>query len=174
MRWITITVLAGLVAAGACTPDQASASRAAKPHPAQVCENALQSEFDAGLESRTVVAGPASMVAFPRLNTVPSGSSPARYFKLQIRLEPGTDATVRTKTRRTALMFDRTDIHPDEIYRLRDGAKRVRFSSCPDRPAVFVGSVLTTGPRIVDLEVASGGKRFPARVSSVSPEGATP
>jgi hypothetical protein len=166
MRWITITVLAGLVAAGACAPDEAGASRAAKPHPAQVCENALQSEFDAGLESRTVVAGPASMVAFPRLNTVPSGSSPARYFKLQIRLDPGTDAVVRTKTRGTALMFDRGNIHADEVYRLRDGAKRVRFASCPDRPAVFVGSVLTTGPRTVDLEVESDGKRTPARVSS--------
>jgi hypothetical protein len=172
---MSMTVVAGLVAAAACLPAVgAGASRAAKTHPAQVCENALQSEIDAGLESRTVVAGPAAMVASPRLNTVPSGSSPARYFKLQIRLEPGTEATVRTKTRDTTLMFDRTDIHPDEIYRLRDGAKRVRFSGCPDRPAVFFGAVLTTGPRTVDLEVASGGERTSARVSSVRQAEATP
>jgi hypothetical protein len=171
---MTTTVLAGLVAAGAYLPAEAAgASRAAKTHPAQVCENALQSEIDAGLESRTVVAGPASMVASPRLAPVPSGSSPARYFKLQIRLEPGADATVRTKTRGTALMFDRSNIRADDIYRLRDGAKRVRFTSCPDRPAVFFGVVLTTGPRTVDLEVASGGKRTPATVS-VSREEATP
>jgi hypothetical protein len=168
-----MTVLAGLVAAGACVPaDGAGASRAEKTHPAQVCENALQSEIDAGLESRTVVAGPASMVASPRLAPAPA-SSPARYFKLQIRLEPGTDATVRTKTRGTALTFDRSNIAPDDVYRLRDGAKRVRFSSCPDRPAVFFGAVLTTGSRTVDLEVASGGKRTPATVS-VSREEATP
>jgi hypothetical protein len=169
MRWITITVLAGLVAAGACAPaDQAGASRAAKPHPAQVCENALQSEFDAGLESRTVVAGPVSMVASPRVAA--PASSPARNFKLQIRLEPGADATLRTKTRGTTLMFDRTNLPADDVYRLRDGAKRVRFSSCPDRPAVFFGAVLTTGPRTVDLEVASGGKRVPARASATRVE----
>jgi hypothetical protein len=166
MRLITTVGLAAILAIGTgFFGGEAGASRPAKAHPPQRCENALQAEFDPGLESRTVMAGPVSMVPSPRLAPVPSGISPARYFKVQIRLEPGTDTTVRTKTRGTALAFERTDIHANNVYRLRDGAKRVSFTGCPDRPAVFFGAMLTTGPRTVDLEVESGGKRTPARVS---------
>ena len=41
----------------------------------------------------------------------------------------------------------------DNIYRLEDGARAVRLTGCPDRSAVFVGAVLTTGPTTVELDV---------------------
>jgi hypothetical protein len=43
-------------------------------------------ELDPGSESRTFVAGPVAMVP-SRVNPVPEGTSPARNFKLSVRLE---------------------------------------------------------------------------------------
>jgi hypothetical protein len=54
------------------------------------CGTEIGSEFDAGLESRMVAAGPVSFVPF-RVSPVPNGDAPMRGFKIQVRTEAGND-----------------------------------------------------------------------------------
>lgn len=151
MRGWPIVLVTGLLGIAA-HPSEAPT----KP-PTQRCEDEIQEEFDPGLESRTVAAGPVS-VPF-RVSPVASGTSPAGNFKVQIRLEAGADATLRTKTPDTSLLFDRDTFRDDNVYRLADGTKSTRFVGCEDRSAVFIGAVLTTGPRTVVVRVKAEGTR---------------
>jgi hypothetical protein len=129
------------------------------------CGSHYAEEFDAGLESRTVRAGPVSLVAF-RVSPVPAGRSPARNFKVMVRLEPGTDARVRAVSAGTSLNYDRGRFSKANVYRLSDGERTVRFVGCQDRAAVFNGSILTTGPRTVRLDVLVDTRRIPITVSA--------
>jgi hypothetical protein len=129
------------------------------------CGSHYAEDFDPGVESRTVTAGPVSLVAF-RVSPVPSGASPARMFKVMVRLAAGSEATLRTATAGTALLYDRATFRTDNIYRLTDGDRSVRFVGCRDRSAVFNGAILTTGPRTVDLDVLVAGKRIPAKLTA--------
>jgi hypothetical protein len=56
-----------------------------------------------------------------------------------------------TATAGTTLLYDRAKFRTDNIYRLTDGDRSVRFVGCRDRSAVFNGAILTTAPRTVDL-----------------------
>jgi hypothetical protein len=156
-----------LVAVGCADDTGRPDARPTRVHlpPTERCEGAVQTELDPGLEARTITAGPVTMVP-SRVTPVPQGTSPARNFKLSVRLEPDTDVTLRTNTAGTALMFDRDAARQDNIYRLEDGARAVRLTGCPDRSAVFVGAVLTTGPTIVKLDVRAGGRRQPATIAA--------
>jgi hypothetical protein len=156
-----------LVAAG-CADDtggpDARPTRAQQP-PTERCAGAVQTELDPGLEARTATAGPVAMVP-SRVTPVPEGTSPARNFKLSVRLEANADVILRTNTAGTSLMFDREAARQDNIYRLEDGAPTVRLTGCPDRSAVFVGAVLTTGPTTVELDVHAGGRRTPVTITA--------
>jgi hypothetical protein len=163
---LPMTLVAAAVAASACSSGTgAETSLAAKP-PTERCGSAVQRELDPGLEPRTVIAGPVAMVPF-RVAPVPEGTSPARNFKLAVRLEPRAEATLRTRTPGTSLLFDREAARRDNVYRLADGNTSVRFAGCRSQSAVFVGAVLTTGPRTVDLDVLAGGRRTPVSVTAL-------
>jgi hypothetical protein len=129
------------------------------------CGSHYAEDFDPGLESRTVTAGPVSLVA-SRVSPVPSRASPARMFKVMVRLAAGSEATLRTATAGTTLLYDRAKFKTDNIYQLTDGDRSVRFVGCRDRSAVFNGAILTTGPRTVDLDVLVAGKRIPAKITA--------
>jgi hypothetical protein len=129
------------------------------------CGSHYAEDFDPGVASRTVTAGPVSLVA-SRVSPVPSGAPPARMFKVMVRLAAGSQATLRTATAGTALLYDRARFRRDNSYRLADGDRGVRFVGCRDRSAVFNGAILTTGPRTVDLDVVVAGRRIPARVAA--------
>jgi hypothetical protein len=154
---VTVAILAAVGCADEAGRPDARPTRAKLP-PTERCDGAVQPELDPGLESRTIVAGPVALVP-SRVSPVPEGASPARNFKLAVRLDPRADATLRTRTAGTTLLFDRDALHRDNIYRLGDGTKSVRFTGCPDRSAVFVGVVLTTGPTTVDVDVRAKGHR---------------
>ncbi len=154
---VVAVVVAVIVGSGCSDGSEAKPVRAQRP-PTERCDGAVQPELDPGLESRTIVAGPVALVP-SRVSPVPEGASPARNFKLAVRLDPRADATLRTRTAGTTLLFDRDSLHRDNIYRLGDGTKSVRFTGCPDRSAVFVGVVLTTGPTTVDVDVRAKGHR---------------
>jgi hypothetical protein len=158
-------VLAVMLTAACADDGRTSASRPATTLPTERCGNDVQPDFDPGLESRTVIAGPVAMVPF-RVSPVAEGVSPARNFKLAVRLDARADATMRTKTRGTSLMFDRERAREDNVYRLQDGTKRVRFTGCPDRPALFVGAVLSTGPTTVKIDVTTRGRRTPVTITA--------
>jgi hypothetical protein len=121
----------------------------------RACGTDIGSEFDAGLESRTVTAGAVSFVPF-RVSPIPEHAA-VRTFKVQVRTEPGATATVTAATLGTSLLFDEAAFRDDNVYNLDDGTQRVEFTGCPDRTAVFVGAILTTGPQTIALEVTSAG-----------------
>jgi hypothetical protein len=154
---LVAVILAVVVGSGCSDEPEAKPVRAERP-PTERCDGAVQPELDSGLESRTIVAGPVALVP-SRVSPVPEGASPARNFKLAVRLDPKADATLRTRTAGTTLLFDRDSLHRDNIYSLGDGTKSVRFTGCPDHSAVFVGVVLTTGPTTVDIDVRAKGHR---------------
>jgi hypothetical protein len=129
------------------------------------CGSHYAEDFDPGVQSRTVTAGPVSLVAF-RVSPVPSRAAPARMFKVMVRLVAGSQATLRTATAGTALLYDRAKFRTDNIYRLTDGDRSVRFVGCRDRSAVFNGAILTAGARTVDLDVLVAGKRIPAKMTA--------
>jgi hypothetical protein len=129
------------------------------------CGSHYAEDFDPGVASRTVTAGPVWLVA-SRVSPVPSGASPARMFKVMVRLAAGAQATLRTATAGTALLYDRAEFRGDNSYRLTDGDRGVWFVGCRDRSAVFNGAILTTGPRTVDLDVVVAGRRIAARVAA--------
>ena len=158
MRWVRAGLVAAVIVASACThrPD-------AKPVPQQRppdagCAETVQPELDPGLETRTVVAGPVSLVTF-RVSAVPEGAPPAQNFKLAVRLDAGADATLRTRTAGTTLLFDRAALLPDNTFRLDAARKSIRLTGCPDRSAVFVGAVLSTGPTTLHVDVRAHGHR---------------
>jgi hypothetical protein len=172
VRWLRLglgpLLTAAILVAAGCSDDTGSPvarqTRAQRP-PTERCEGAVQTELDAGLEARTVTAGPVAMVP-SRVTPVPAGTSPARNFKLSVRLEANADVTLRTNTAGTTLLFDREAARRDNVYRLADGTESVRLTGCPDRSAVFVGAVLTTGPTTVDLDVRAGDRRIPATLTA--------
>ena len=129
------------------------------------CGSHYAAEFDPGLEHRTVVAGPVSLVAF-RVSPEPTGVVSVRTFKVMVRLETGAEATVETATAGTTLLYDRARFNSSNAYRLTDGERRVRFVGCPDGPAVFNGAVLTDGPTTVDLDVVVGGRDHDVQVAA--------
>jgi hypothetical protein len=129
------------------------------------CGSHYAAEFDPGLEHRTVVAAPVSLVAF-RASPVPTGVVSVRSFKVMVRLEAGAKATVETTTAGTSLSYDRALFHDGNTYQITDGERRVRFVGCPDGPAVFNGAVLTDGPTTVDLDVVAGGRSHDVRVTA--------
>lgn len=120
---------------------------------------ATATDFDAGMGSRTVSAGTVSLVGF-RVSPIPDDNSPVRTFKMMVRLEPGTMATVSTTTHGTSLLYDRARFRASNVYQLGDGEQSVRFVGCRDQSAVFNGAVLTTGPEAVDLQVEQDGQRI--------------
>lgn len=169
MKLLQLVFLAAVLGADACSGGSGAQSSPTPRPPAERCGDAVQSELDPGLESRTVIAGPVAMVP-SRVTPVPSGTSPARNFKLSVRLETGGEATLRTETQGTSLMFDRERARRDNVYRLADGTESVRFTGCRDESAVFVGAVLTTGPRSVDVEVIAAGLRTQVTLTAFGEE----
>jgi hypothetical protein len=159
-----VVAVAGVVLV-ACANSSKSKTVPPTTLPTVRCGSHVQTDFDAGLESRTVIAGPVAMVP-SRVTPVPGGTSPARNFKLAVRLDAKAEAILRTKTRGTSLMFDRTRARQDNVYRLADGAKSVRLTGCPDQSALFVGAVLTTRPRTVDVDVVTKGRRTPVKLTA--------
>lgn len=129
------------------------------------CGSHYAAEFDPGLEDRTVVAGPVSLVAF-RVPPVPDGVVTVRAFKVMVRLEAGAEATVETATAGTALFYDRARFDDGEVDQLTDGEHRVRFIGCPDGPVIFSDAVLTDGPTTADLDVVAGGRSHEVKVTA--------
>ncbi len=127
------------------------------------CGSHYAAEFDAGLESRTVTAGPVSLVAF-RVSPVPDGTISVQAFKLMVRLAAGSEARLETATEGTRLLYDRARFTESNVYQLGDGERSVRFVGCPDQPALFNGAVLTTGPTTVELGIIAGGGRTDVRI----------
>ncbi|MFI9560694.1 hypothetical protein [Nonomuraea endophytica] len=151
-----------------------------EPPGRRICAGANQPDFDAGLDDRVVVSGPAALLAFglapppsapppsaPPPSAPPSGGGPAvRGFKLAVRAEPGADFTVTTRTPGTALLFDRAKYRRDNAYTLADGTPSYRFTGCADRRALWVGNVLTTGPSKVELSIRYGAADHPVTVTA--------
>ncbi|WP_162794696.1 hypothetical protein [Nonomuraea lactucae] len=163
------TALAAILLATSCAPAGGQAATQVtptvpaasdRPDPGggvtRTCGSHYAHDFDPGLESRTVQAGPVSLLAF-RVSPVPDRSAPVRTFKMMVRLSAGAQATIRTATAGTSLAYDRARFREDNTYRLGDGENSVRFVGCRDRSAVFNGAILTTGPRTVELDVVVGG-----------------
>ncbi|MFI6502705.1 hypothetical protein [Nonomuraea typhae] len=151
-------LLSGCTAAtGGTLPTTPAPSAAVREPPGQrICAGANQEDFDPGLGSRIVTSGPAALLAFG-LAERPTPTATVRSFKLAVRAEPGADFTVTTGTPGTALLFDRAKYRRDNTYTLADGAPDYRFTGCPDRRALWVGSLLTTGPATVSLTIRYGG-----------------
>ncbi|GAA2206837.1 hypothetical protein GCM10009850_022950 [Nonomuraea monospora] len=135
-----------LVAACAAAPPV----QAADPPGQRRCAGADQRDFDAGMGARVVTAGPAAMAAY-RLSPAPERAR-ARTFKLAVRLPPGADVTLATRTPGTALLFDESRYRADNSYTLDDGTPSYRFTGCAGTPALWVGAVITTGPTTVTIE----------------------
>ena len=127
------------------------------------CGSHYAAEFDAGLESRTVSAGPVSLVAF-RVSPEPDGTVSVRTFKMMVRLAAGSEARLETATVGTRLLYDRARFTESNRYQLSDGERSVRFVGCPDQPALFNGAILTAGPTTVELGLITGGGRTDLRV----------
>jgi hypothetical protein len=127
------------------------------------CGSHYAAEFDAGLESRTVGAGPVSLVAF-RVPPEPAGTASVRAFKMMVRLAAGSEARLETVTEGTRLLYDRARFTDSNVYQLSDGERSVRFVGCLDQPSVFNGAILTTGPTTVELVIITDGGRTDVRV----------
>jgi hypothetical protein len=132
----------------------------------RTCGSHYAADFDSGVESRIVPAGPVSFVGF-RVSPVPSGAAPVKSFKMMVRISAGSDAKVETSTEGTSLLYDRARFASSNAYSLSDGDRSVRFTGCPEQSAVFNGAVLTTGPRTVDLRITVDGRTIPVKVSAL-------
>lgn len=132
----------------------------------RTCGSHYAADFDSGVESRIVTAGPVSFVGF-RESPVPPGAVPVKTFKMMVRISAGSDAKVETLTEGTSLLYDRARFASSNVYSLSDGDRSVRFTGCPDQSAVFNGAVLTTGPRTVDLKITVDGRTIPVKVSAL-------
>jgi hypothetical protein len=133
----------------------------------RTCGSHYAADFDSGLESRIVTAGPVSLVGF-RESPVPSGPAPVKTFKMMVRISAGSDAKVETSTEGTSLLYDRARFAGGNVYSLNDGDRSVRFTGCPDQSAVFNGAVLTTGPRTIDLKITVDGRTTSVKVSALA------
>ena len=142
-----------------------TADRAEGGQVVRTCGSHYAADFDSGVESRIVTAGPVSLVGF-RESPVPSGAAPVKTFKMMVRMSAGSQATVATATEGTSLLYDRARFAHSNVYSLSDGDRSVRFTGCPDQSAVFNGAVLTTGPRTVDLKITVDGTTIPVKVSA--------
>jgi hypothetical protein len=169
VKVVRAALVAAVLGIGACSGNSGPEPSPAPKSPTERCGDDVQAELDPGLESRTVIAGPVAMVP-SRVTPVLSGVSPARNFKLSVRVDAEADAMLRTRTKGTALLFDRERARRDNVYRLADGAESARFTGCPDRSAVFVGAVLTTGPRTVQVDVIAEGMRTPVTLTAFAEE----
>lgn len=129
------------------------------------CGSHYAEEFDAGLEARTLAAGSVSLVSF-RVTPVPAGTAGATTFKVMVRLAAGVETRLETITPGTTLLYDRARFADTNGYRLSDGERSVQFVGCPDRPAVFNGAVLSTGPTAVVLQVFTGDDRRTVRIAA--------
>jgi hypothetical protein len=127
------------------------------------CGSHYAAEFDPSLESRTVSAGPVSLVAF-RVSPAPAGAS-VRAFKMMVRLAEGSEARLETATDGTRLLYDRARFTDSNAYQLSDGERSVRFVGCADQPALFNGAILTTGPTTVELGILTSDGRTDVRVT---------
>ena len=140
-----------------------TADRPADGQVVRTCGSHYAADFDRGVESRVVAAGPVSLVGF-RVSLAPGDEAPVRAFKVMVRLTAGTEAKIETTTDGTSLLYDRARFTTRNVYSLSDGEHSVRFTGCPDRSAVFNGAVLTTGPRAVDLKITVDGHATPVQV----------
>jgi hypothetical protein len=129
------------------------------------CGSHYAADFDPGLESRTVSAGPVSLVA-SRVSPVPTGTVLVRAFKMSVRLAEGSEARLETATAGTRLLYDRARFTDSNSYQLSDGERSVRFTGCPDQPTLFNGAILTTGPTTVELEIITADGRTYVRVTA--------
>jgi len=170
---LVVTACAALAAAGAC--DGASSGFGSSgvtvptvsPAPTNSdgtvvsgCAMRVRDELEEGLSSRAVRVGPVAFVTSgiheprePRLGAV-------RNFKVMVELRPGARVTVSLPpdaAKQLSLLFDRGRIRSDNAYALADGARTVRFETCPGRPTTFVGAVATAGPTMVPLDVTIEG-----------------
>ena len=143
-----------------------TADRSGAGQVVRTCGSHYAADFDSGVESRIVTAGPVSFVGF-RESPVPSGAAPVKTFKMMVRISAGGDAKVETSTEGTSLLYDRARFASSNVYSLSDGDRSVRFTGCPDQSAVFNGAVLTTGPRTVDLKITVDGRTIPVKVSAL-------
>ncbi len=143
----------------------ATADRPTGGQVVRACGSHYATDFDRGVESRIVMAGPVSLVGF-RVSPVPAGDAPVKTFKMMVRLSAGTDAMIETMTEGTSLLYDRSRFTTGNVYQLADGDHSVRFFGCPDQAAVFNGAVLTTGPRTVALKITVDGQTTPVQVSA--------
>jgi hypothetical protein len=160
---------------GAGGPDRAGGPSHASVDPAadrltggqvvRTCGSHYATDFDTGMESRTVQAGSVSLVGF-RVSPIPADGAPVRTFKVMVRVDAGTDAELTTMTAGTSLLYDRARFNTSNVYQLSDGARRVRFTGCPDQSAVFNGAILTSGPRKVELQITVDGRMTPILVSA--------
>ena len=151
------------------TPSHASvdqdADRGAGGQVVRSCGSHYATDFDPGLESRTVHADAVSLVGF-RVAPVPSEGAPVRTFKVMVRVNAGTDAVIETATAGTSLLYDRARFNTGNTYQLSDGDRRVRFTGCPANSAVFNGAVLTSGPRKAELRITIDGRTTPIVISA--------
>jgi hypothetical protein len=143
----------------------ATADRSTEGQVRRACGSHYAADFDAGMESRIVQAGPVSLAGF-RVAPEPAEGTPVRTFKLMVRLSADSDATMETITEGTSLLYDRARFSSSNIYQLTDGDRSVRFTGCPDQAAVFNGAVLTTGPRSIELNITVDGQTTPVVVSA--------
>src|SRR5215213_1819237 len=154
---------------GGGTPSHDSVDPAADRAPGgqvvRSCGSHYATDFDAGLESRTVHADAVSLVGF-RVSPVPSEGAPVRTFKVMVRVNAGTDAVIETATAGTSLLYDRARFNTGNTYQLSDGDRRVRFTGCPANSAVFNGAMLTSGPRKVELRVTTDSRTTPILVGA--------
>jgi hypothetical protein len=131
----------------------------------RTCGSHYATDFDTGMESRTVQAGSVSLVGF-RVSPIPADGAPVRTFKVMVRLDAGTTAELMTTTAGTSLLYDRGRFNTSNVYQLSDGDRRVRFTGCPGQSAVFNGAILTSGPRKVELQITVDGQVTPILVSA--------
>jgi hypothetical protein len=164
VRAPALGLIAAVVVTSACLGGEAKQSPPPKL-PTERCGSHVQTNFDPGLESRTIIAGPVALVPF-RLAPATDATSPVRAFKVAVRVDAKARAALRTKTQATSLLFDREAFRRDNVYGLADGSKSVHFAGCRDRSAVFVGAVLSTGPTTLDLDVVVKGRSTPVTLTA--------
>lgn len=166
--WLSMMCL--ILAVPACGGSPEAPIRAASPAPTlsdgtvvSGCAMRVRDELETGVGDRVVRVGPSAFVAFGL--HVPRGARPGAVsnFKVMVELRPDAKVTVSlpTEAQQFALLFDRGRTRTDNAFTLADGARTVRFQTCPGRPTTFVGAVATTGPTQAPLDVTVEGQ--PAR-----------
>ena len=177
MKAAWLLVLLAPVGASACTAAEAPAPQVTPTVAVEAdrttpggptvrqCGSHYANDFDAGVDDRVVQAGRVSLLTF-RVTPVGGEHGSVRAFKVMVRLQTGANASVETTTEGTTLLYDRARFQSGNLYRLSEGDRSVRFIGCPDKPAVFNGAVLTTGPRSLALEIVEGGQRHAVTIAA--------